>query len=224
MNTSTQRQTEHPARTAPRGPRYTITGDFHYCVIEAESSELGACTIAVATTDSPGAQPGESWRQTFRPFLWLVPETMDPGAFALALYRNWYEQEAQCPNCADEHCVDFSECCEEDDAARPYQLATAEGRAQAWRQLARQWADARWGWDDADDDLQGDRGTQAYEAGERPDGFIDRMAEHWDLEDPTEDWGALAKPEDTARRWQLREAVAAFLLEPWAEAEQDARR
>jgi hypothetical protein len=90
------------------GPRYTISGDFHYCVIEATSSELGETTIAVALSDSPGAQPGEEWRERHQPFLWLIPvETSqcDPLTLALRLLHNWYRPtEAVCLTCGECEC------------------------------------------------------------------------------------------------------------------------
>jgi hypothetical protein len=53
-----------------------------------------------------------------------------------------------------------------------------------WTSLAKRYALARWCWDDCADDIE-DRANMAEE---RPDEFIDRMAERWGLNDPSEPW------------------------------------
>jgi hypothetical protein len=53
-----------------------------------------------------------------------------------------------------------------------------------WAGLARTYAQVRWCWDDCEDDIQ----TRADMNNERPDDFIDRMAEKWGLDDPSAPW------------------------------------
>jgi hypothetical protein len=54
----------------------------------------------------------------------------------------------------------------------------------SWANHAKRYAQARWCWDDCDDDIQ----TRAHMEEERPDEFIDRMASKWDLSDPSDPW------------------------------------
>lgn len=82
-----------------------------------------------------------------------------------------------------------------------------------WQDFARRWAERRWCWQDAEDDITGDPGRGAYEAGERPDEFIDQCAAHWDLIDPTDGWGALDGPTHRGQREQLRAQIGAFMRE-----------
>ena len=76
-----------------------------------------------------------------------------------------------------------------------------------WRQLARRWAEARWCWDDCDEDIN----RRADLQHDRPDEFIDRMAEHWDLTDPTEGWGVRAGVNEQRRRETLKAAIDDFM-------------
>ena len=96
--------------TAPvtQGPRYTISGDFHYCVIEAESSSIDEpFRIAACYPDSPGAEPGQEWREKWEDVLWLIPPDngyIDPLTFCLRKLNNWYNQEPICETCGSADC------------------------------------------------------------------------------------------------------------------------
>jgi hypothetical protein len=88
------------------GPRYTITGDFHYCVIEAESSERGEFKVAAALSDSPGARPGEEWRKHVEGVLWLIPceNPIHPFDVCMRALANWYEDAGLCLTCGSADC------------------------------------------------------------------------------------------------------------------------
>lgn len=58
-------------------------------------------------------------------------------------------------------------------------MAKADDYGDEWATLAVEYASVRWCWDDCRDDL-----IRADMETERPDVFIDRMAEKWDLIDP----------------------------------------
>jgi hypothetical protein len=75
-----------------------------------------------------------------------------------------------------------------------------------WVLFAHRYAMARWFWDDADEDIN----TRADMGEERPDEFIDRMAEHWGLQDPSEPWASSAY--DQKRVDAIRAVISRRLL------------